>query len=100
MRKIEEKMFLSVSHRAGMSETNTSVRTDADGLSVVTLHGNMIAWHEALPDGCRALWVSTCGWDTNTTRSRLRALGADVSKVRGVLMLNGKAWDGKPKRAF
>lgn len=83
-----------------MSEGNTTVRTDADGLSVVKLHGNRIAWHEPLPNGCRALWVSTCGWDTVTTRSRLRAIGADVTKKGGVLMLNGKAWDGTPKRAF
>ena len=67
------------------------------------LHGNLIAKLTPYPDVwalCNPpqnhLFVSTCGYDTQTTRSRLNALnGVHVQKVRGVLHLNGEPWDGE-----
>ena len=57
------------------------------------LHGNMIARKE---NG--HIIVTTCGWNTLTTRERLNAIpGVSVNVSRGVLYLNDKRWDGGEK---
>ena len=62
--------------------------TDGEALF---LHANKIAEFRA--DG---LWITTAGWDTNTTRERLNGLhGVSVYRRKGELFLNGKAWDGE-----
>ena len=76
--------------------------TDTDGVSL-RLHGNTIAqWR---PDG---LWITTAGWDTVTTRDRLKGLmircevqllgrcitTPTVWRHRGQLMLGHEPWDG------
>ena len=63
----------------------------------VRLHGNRIAWH----DDIGVPWVCFCGWATNTTQDRIRAiLGAFNSTDmefrvtrRGELFLNGEQVD-------
>lgn len=42
------------------------------------------------------LWVTTAGYDTNTTRDRLNGIpGVQVyHRKRGILFLNGQPWDG------
>ncbi len=60
------------------------------------LHGNLIAYITAPAPLKGNLFISTCGYDTQTTRSRLNALnGVHVQKIRGVLHLNGEPWDGE-----
>ena len=79
MRKIEERMLLSIRSGWPLNMGNTRVSYDADGWAVY-LHGNRIAWSGF--GGSRPSGASLCGWDTPTTRSRLRALGVDVWKLR------------------
>lgn len=87
MRKVTETVvnaFLS-GHAKYVSNTHT------DGESLF-LHGNRIA---RKVDG--KLEVTTCGWNTPTTKERLNALpGVRVNTKAHQLYLNGKAWDGKP----
>jgi hypothetical protein len=55
------------------------------------LHGNIIA---TLSD--EGLTISTCGWNTVTTRERLNGLpGVHVTQRNFELFLNGEPWDGQ-----
>lgn len=89
MSKIEQQMIDAVKNRKQWQLDNTQVISLYPS-SVVLLHGNMIAtW---LHDDCR-LVVNIDAlkkWPTNTTKSRLRALGANVTTKRGVTYLDGK----------
>jgi hypothetical protein len=54
------------------------------------LHGNRIAYRQNAQ-----LFISTCGWDTATTKERLNALpGVSISQKNGAWYLNGRNWDG------
>ena len=54
------------------------------------LHGNTIA--ELSNEG---MTISTCGWNTVTTRERLNGLpNVHVVQRNWQLYLNGEAWDG------
>lgn len=64
-------------------------RTSAEP-GALYLHGHKIAERRA--NG--RIWVTIAGWDTVTTRRRLRAIGADVYHKRGALYLSGTAWCG------
>lgn len=69
---------------------NTEVRVD-EGVVQMLLHGNMIAQKTKL-----AYTISTCGWNTLTTRSRLNGLHrVNVYQSKGQLYLNNVAWDGE-----
>ena len=70
MRKIEQQMQTAIRNRENWSLLNTSVSYDEDGFTTVRLHGNRIA--EINPHG--DLVLSSCGWQSNTTKSRLNAL--------------------------
>ena len=55
------------------------------------LHGNTIA---TLSDS--GMTISTCGWNTVTTRERLNGLpGVHVVQRNFELFLNGEPWDGQ-----
>lgn len=55
------------------------------------LHGNIIA--ELSNEG---MTISTCGWNTATTRERLNGLpNVHVIQRNWQLYLNGEAWDGQ-----
>lgn len=73
MREIEKKMVQAVNNKQNFRLSNTEVRTIANGV-FVALHGNLIF---ARIDGEN--YYSNAGWNTRTTASRLRALGADYS---------------------
>ena len=65
-------MNSAVRNKQNFSKSNTMVRYDkAENMSSVYLHGHRIA------DYCHTkgkAWISSCGWETNTTKSRLNAL--------------------------
>ncbi len=73
MRKIEKLMVLAVANKVNFSLSNTEVRNINNNI-FVALHGNLIF---ARIDGKD--YFSNAGWNTRTTASRLRALGADYS---------------------
>jgi hypothetical protein len=55
------------------------------------LHGNLIA---KIEDG--ELKISTCGWNTVTTKDRLNGLsGVAIHTKNYQLYLNGKPWNGE-----
>ena len=75
MRKIEEQMNYALRHRKNWAGSNTTVRCfKENGVTTemqVLLHGNLIAW---LDTATNDLNISSAGWETNTTKSRLNAI--------------------------
>ena len=72
MRKIERQMLQAiVDDRKYWSKDNTRVES-TDGISSVYLHGHKIAEFEHRLNG--KLWINNCGYETNTTKSRLNVL--------------------------
>ena len=96
MRKIEQQMneairaFQNVKtwDSLSWSSGNTSVTRQPDGFIDVYLHGNHIA---QIGDRLLVSLPTLRRWPSMTTRSRLRALGADLVSIKGVLHLNGKS---------
>ena len=70
MRKIETEMQNALRNRVNWSKANTSVSVDNEGNQFVTLHGNLIAQISNFGD----IKLSSCGWETVTTKSRLNAI--------------------------
>ncbi len=70
MRKIETQMQNALRNRVNWSKSNTSVSIDNEGNQFVTLHGNLIAKISNFGD----ITLSSCGWETVTTKSRLNAV--------------------------
>ena len=68
MRKIESQMNAAISAGADWKSANTAV-VNADGISVVLLHGNKIA---EIGDSFIRLFDG--GFQSNTTKSRLNAI--------------------------
>ena len=73
MRKIERQMLQAiVDDRPHWSKDNTRVEWDAEKTCFsVYLHGHHIACYYPANSG---LLINNCGYDTNTTKSRLNAL--------------------------
>ena len=86
MRLIEQQMNYAIRNKENFSKSNTLVRYDADeNLSSVYLHGHRIA------DYCHTkgkAWISSCGWETNTTKSRLNAFLDEVAYGVSVFQKN------------
>ena len=54
---------------------------------------NKIAWIDENWD----LWIDSCHWMTNTTKTRLCQLdNVSIQQVKYKWFLNGKFWDGSP----
>ena len=70
MRKIESEMQSAIVEHRNWSKSNTSVSVDSQGNTFVTLHGNLIATIFNNGD----MKLSSCGWQTVTTKSRLNAI--------------------------
>ena len=65
-------MNFALSNKGNWGNGNTSVFFYPDeNLSEVRLHGNLIAWYDHTK---QSLGISSCGWETVTTKSRLNAL--------------------------
>lgn len=91
MRKITEAMRYAFTRRENMKRDNTEV-VNRNGEVSVYLWNNKIAWTK---NG--SLWITNCGWSTNTTKERLNGLpGVSISQKRGSWYLNGEEWDGEP----
>jgi hypothetical protein len=71
MRKIERLMNAAITAGEDFKLDNTAV-VNADGISVVMLHGNKIA-----EIGEHFVTLFDGGWQTNTTKSRLNAILAE-----------------------
>ena len=86
MRKIERAMNFAISNRADWSSSNTRVEFNNNtNCSSVFLHGHRIATvcHET-----KAVKISSCGWQTVTTKSRLNAILSEVKYGCSVFQKN------------
>jgi hypothetical protein len=95
MRKIEQQMIQAVNNiqhnqgAKGWSYNNTIV-VNAGDRAKVFLHGNHIA--DVFNTGSLEVNTDTLArWSTPTTKSRLRALGANVATRKGITYLNNVA---------
>ena len=76
MRKIERQMNFALSNKSNWAGSNTTVcYNDSTNCSSVYLHGHQIA---TLDHNSNALKLSSCGYQTNTTKSRLNAILDEV----------------------
>jgi len=76
MRKLERQMNFAISNKGNWSGSNTQVNYNSNtNCSQIFLHGHHIATfcHETL-----AVKINSCGYHTNTTKSRLNALLEEV----------------------
>jgi hypothetical protein len=99
MRKIEQQMNHAIHARKDWHLDNTAVYfipasesgNPHGARSEIKLHNNHIAtyWHESGELEVNANTLRR--WSTPTTKSRLRALGANVTTKRGVTYLNDQA---------
>ena len=72
MRKIERAMNFAISNKGNWSSSNTQVSYNENtNCSQVYLHGHQIATYD---HNTQALKMSSCGYETVTTKSRLNAL--------------------------
>ena len=76
MRKIEQQMNRAISNRSNWAGSNTTVTfNDSTNCSSVFLHGHRIATFD---HNVKAVKLSSCGWHTPTTKSRLNAILSEV----------------------
>ena len=88
MRKIERLMNMAITHKTDWSSSNTQVSFNSNtNCSQIRLHGHHIATfcHET-----RAVKIDSCGYTTNTTKSRLNAILEEVKYGCKVFQKN---WD-------
>lgn len=86
MRQITMQAVLSLMNGKNYKSGNTHVANNA-----LYLHGNKIA---ELRDG--ELWISSAGWETNTTKERLNGLpGVRITQKNWRWYLNGNHWQGQ-----
>ena len=96
MRKLEQEMINAVRNNKNFRSSNTDVIIDGHIVKVY-LHNNLI-FAKNKRNG--KVMYSNCGWETNTTKSRLNALGCNVRQKNytwynedGSLFKNGKLSD-------
>ena len=76
MRKIEQQLNRAIANRTDWSSSNTRVEfNDSTNCSSVFLHGHNIA---TVDHSTNAVKLSSCGWQTVTTKSRLNAILSEV----------------------
>ena len=76
MRQIEKQMNFAVSNKGNFKKANTEVSYNENtNCSQVYLHGHQIATY---CHNTQALKMSSCGYETVTTKSRLNAILEEV----------------------
>ena len=76
MRKIEQQMNRAIANKADWSSSNTTVSyNESTDCSSIYLHGHQIATYD---HNNQAVKLSSCGWQTVTTKSRLNAILDEV----------------------
>lgn len=91
MRKIEQQMQDAIYNRTSFYKDNTIVKPIDDVNSAVYLHGNHIADVNSRTGLVMVNIATLKQWSTPTTKSRLRALGANVATRKGTTYLNNIA---------
>lgn len=103
MKKIERAMCEALENRTPWAGGNTTLTIDEEtGLATVRLHGHKIF---AKTRGGKS-WFRIAGWNTVTTRSRLRALGVQITTkdfapyVGGVPVMDEHLWHHVDRRGY
>tara|TARA_R110000787_G_scaffold183311_3_gene295289 strand:- start:428 stop:724 length:297 start_codon:yes stop_codon:yes gene_type:complete len=91
MRKITKESVQAFNNCMRFKKANMEVfYSKSQESTYMTLHGNTIAVKYK-----DKLTISTCGWQSNTTKERLNALdGVNIYQKNWVWYLNGSEWDG------
>jgi hypothetical protein len=89
MRKIEKEMNVAISGWvSNWSKDNTTIYNNGKAANVY-LHGNHIA--EVTLEGKVIVNLETLReYPTNTTKSRLRALGVNLKTIKGNIYIDGE----------
>jgi len=86
MRKLEQQMNSALLRKANWAGSNTTVQyNEFTNCSSVLLHGHQIA---TLDHHTNALKLSSCGYETVTTKSRLNAILEEVKYGAKVFQKN------------
>ena len=86
MRQIEQQMNFAITHKGNFSKSNTEVEyNENSNCSSVYLHGHQIA---TVDHHNSAVKLSSCGWQTVTTKSRLNAILEEVKYGCSVFQKN------------
>ena len=89
MKQIEKDMLAAIAQTGHVDWRQSNTRVYATGGIVeVYLHGHKIAHRGHVND--TGWHYNLCGWNTPTTRSRLNALGANVSSKAGIPHVLGR----------
>ena len=89
MRKLEQKMVAALNNAENFNGSNTTVLYDKNSnQSSILLHGHLIAEYNHARGAVYANIETLARYPTNTTKSRLRALGVNVYTKKGVTYLN------------
>jgi len=76
MRKLERQMNMAITHKTDWSGSNTQVNYNSNtNCSSIYLHGHQIA---TVDHNQKAVKLSSCGYETTTTKSRLNAILEEV----------------------
>ena len=76
MRKLERLMNMAITHKTDWSGSNTQVNYNSNiNCSSIYLHGHQIA---TVDHNTQAVKLSSCGYETRTTKSRLNAILQEV----------------------
>jgi len=76
MRKLERQMNLAIIRKTDWAGSNTQVNyNDNTNCSTIYLHGHQIATFD---HNLKAVKLSSCGYETVTTKSRLNAILEEV----------------------
>jgi len=89
MRKIEKQMWEAINNLEGWQGGNTTV-CQTDGGARVYLHAHHIATVDTVTGKVTVNKTTLRDYPTNTTKSRLRALGVDVYTKNGITYLDGE----------
>ena len=89
MRKVEEQMWQAINNLEGWQGGNTTV-SQTDSGAMVYLHGHHIATVDTVTGKVTVNKTTLRDYPTNTTKSRLRALGGDVYTKSGITYLDGE----------
>lgn len=91
MRLIEKQMIEAIEKRLNFRKDNTDViQCEYLGFAEVRLHGHTLGTYLYSDDVFYPNPDTLREWPTNTTKSRLRALGVNVYTKKGVTYLNGQ----------
>ena len=92
MRKIEQQMLNAVQNKLDWSKDNTRVEyvQEVDS-SCIRLYEHIIATFNHYTNTLITNKDVLLEWPAVTTKSRLRALGADLKQSKGILYLNGES---------